>query len=367
MNNIKIPCLDLSKQHKAIKAEIFKMFDKVYDATAFSGGKFVEDFEKQFADFSEVSFAAGVDNGTSALQLAMLVLGIGKGDEVIIPANTFIATAWGVTYSGATPVFVDCHRDTWQIDASLIESKITSKTKAVIGVHLYGQPFDVDAVSEICKKHNIFLIEDAAQAQGARYKAKRVGGLAELACFSFYPGKNLGACGEAGGLTTNNETYYKHILSLRNHGSKVRYYHDEIGFNMRMGGLEAASLQVKLKYLEGWNSRRKSIAKRYQNEIKNPKLQLQSQPVWSDSVYHLFVIISSNRQKLLEYLNENNIFPGLHYPVPCHLQKAYSDLNYKIGDFPNAEYLASNCISLPMYAELSDEEVGYVIKVLNQY
>ncbi len=367
MSNTKIPCLDLSKQHKAIKGEIFEMFEKVYEATAFSGGKFVEDFEKQFAEFSETKFAAGVDNGTSALHLAMLALGIGEGDEVIIPANTFIATAWGVTYSGATPVFVDCDKDTWQIDAHAIEAKITPKTKAVIGVHLYGQPFDVDAVASVCKKHNLFLVEDAAQAQGARYKGKRVGGLAEIACFSFYPGKNLGACGEAGGLTTKNPSYYDHILSLRNHGCKVRYYHDEVGFNMRMGGLEGASLQVKLKYLEGWNSRRKSIAKRYQQEIKNDKLKLQSQPDWSDSVYHLFVITVADRQDLIEYLNKNNIFPGLHYPVPCHLQKAYANLAYKEGDFPNAEYLASHCLSLPMYAELSDSEVDQVIEMLNKY
>ena len=266
----KIPCLDLQKQHRQIKNEVFEAFEKVYEKTAFSGGPFAEEFEKSFAAFCNAKYAVAVNNGTSALHLAMLALGIGKGDEVIIPANTFIATAWGVSYAGATPVFVDCTNDTWQIDAAKIEEKITPKTKAVIGVHLYGQPFDVDAVKQICGKHKLFLLEDAAQAQGALYKNSPVGGFGEMACFSFYPGKNLGACGEAGGVTTNNEAYAGHIQSLRNHGSVVRYYHDEVGYNMRMGGLEAASLSVKLKYLTSWNNRRGEIAKRYQSEITNP-------------------------------------------------------------------------------------------------
>ena len=198
----------------------------------------MEEFEKEFASFCGTTYAVGVNNGTTALHLAMLALGIGPGDEVIIPANTFIATAWGVSYTGAVPVFVDCDPDTWEIDPSKLEEKINSKTKAVIGVHLYGQPFDIDKVQAVCKKHRLWLVEDAAQAQGATYLGKPIGGFGEMACFSFYPGKNLGACGEAGGITTNNPNYYKHLQSLRNHGSIVRYYHDEIGFNMRMGGLE---------------------------------------------------------------------------------------------------------------------------------
>jgi dTDP-4-amino-4,6-dideoxygalactose transaminase len=367
MSTYKIPCLDLQKQHQLIKEEVFEAFEKVYDQTAFSGGAFAETFEKQFAEFCNTPYAIALNNGTSALHLAMLCLGIGAGDEVIIPANTFIATAWGVSYSGATPVFVDCTNDTWQIDATKIEKKITSKTKAIIGVHLYGQPFDIDAVKNICIKHNLFLIEDAAQAQGATYKNTMVGGFGEMACFSFYPGKNLGACGEAGGITTNNEKYYKHLQSLRNHGSFVRYYHDEIGFNMRMGGLEAASLSVKLKYLSNWNNRRRAIAKRYQLEIVNPKIEMQAQPVWASSVYHLFVVTVKERDDLVKFLNQHNIYPALHYPVPCHLQKAYESLGHKKGDYPNAEYLASHCISLPMFAELTDEEVSIVIDCLNKY
>lgn len=363
----KIPCLDLKGQHQQIRQEVFEAFEKVYDKTAFSGGPFVEEFEKSFAAYCDTKYAIGVSNGTTALHLAMLALGIGAGDEVIIPANTFIATAWGVSHAGATPVFVDCDPDTWEIDVREIEKKITPKTKAVIGVHLYGQPFDIDGVAEVCKKHNLLFIEDAAQAQGARYKGRSTGGFGEMACFSFYPGKNLGACGEAGGITTNSEKYAKHLQSLRNHGCVERYYHDEIGYNYRMGGLEGASLSVKLKYLQGWNDRRRAIAARYLSEIKNPAVKMQSQPEWADSVYHLFVVTTEDKDGFVKYLAENNINAAFHYPVPCHLQKAYAHLGYKKGDFPHSEYLASHCVSLPMYAELSDADVDYVINVINQY
>ncbi|WP_421941602.1 DegT/DnrJ/EryC1/StrS family aminotransferase [Pedobacter sp.] len=365
--NKRIPCLDLQGQHQPIKEEIFAAFEKVYAKTAFSGGPFVEEFEKSFAEYVDTTFAIGVSNGTTALQLAMLALNIGPGDEVIMPANTFIATAWGASHVGATPVFVDCDADTWEIDANKIEQAITSKTKAVIGVHLYGQPFDIDAVKAICDKHGIFLVEDAAQAQGARYKGKTVGSFGEMACYSFYPGKNLGACGEAGGITTNNEAYKTHLHSLRNHGCSVRYYHDEIGYNYRMGGLEGASLSVKLKYLEGWNNRRRKISLRYQQEISNPKIKMQSKPEWADGVYHIFVVTTEDKSKFVAHLAENGIDAAFHYPVPCHLQKAYSNLNYKEGDFPNSEYLASHCVSLPMFAELTDEEVEKVITVVNNY
>lgn len=363
----KIPCLDLQRQHQNIKSEIFEVFEEVYSKTAFSGGPFVEKFEKSFADYCDTKYAIGVNNGTSALHLALLALNIQPGDEIIVPANTFIATAWAVSYVGAKLIFCDCTNDTWQIDATKVEALITSKTKAILGVHLYGQPFDIDALNDICKKHNIFLVEDAAQAQGALYKGTPVGGFGEMACFSFYPGKNLGACGEAGGITTNNETYYKHLQSLRNHGSIVRYYHDEIGYNMRMGGLEAGSLSVKLKYLTDWNNRRREIAKRYQSEITNPAITMQAAPEWANSIYHLFVITIDNRDELISYLNSQDIYPALHYPVPCHLQKAYTHLGYQPGDFPNAEYLASHCVSLPMYAELTDEEVSKVIDCVNSY
>jgi dTDP-4-amino-4,6-dideoxygalactose transaminase len=365
--NETINCLDLKKQHQQIKDEIFAAFEKVYANTAFSGGHFVEDFEKQFSAFTGTKYCIGVNNGTSALHLAMLALGIGAGDEVIVPANTFIATAWGVSHSGATPVFVDCDKDTWEIDTTKIEEKITPKTKAIIGVHLYGMPFDIDEVKRIADKHKLFLVEDAAQAQGSKYKGKVVGGIGEMACFSFYPGKNLGACGEAGGITTNNETYYKHLQSLRNHGSQVRYYHDEIGYNMRMGGLEAASLQIKLKYLDSWNNRRREIAKMYFDGIKNEKIKMQKQPSWADSNFHLFVITTEKKEDFVKHLQSNGINPAFHYPVPCHLQKAYANLDYKKGDLPNSEYLADHCVSLPMYAELANEQVQIVINKINKF
>lgn len=363
----RIGFLDLKGQHAQIKNEVFARFEEVYEKTAFSGGPFVEEFENSFAAFCDTKYAIACNNGTSALQLAMLALGIGPGDEVILPANTFIATAWGVSYTGATPVFADCDPNTWEIDAESVESKITSKTKAIVGVHLYGQPFDVDSIASLATKHGLYLLEDAAQAHGARYKGKLVGGFGEMACFSFYPGKNLGACGEGGGITTNSESYREHLHSLRNHGSKVRYYHDELGFNMRMGGLEAASLSVKLRYLNAWNDRRKDIARRYFEEMINADIRLQAQPDFSESVYHLMVATVEDRDDFTKYLNGKNIFPGLHYPVPCHLQKAYAHLGYREGEFPHSEYLASHCISLPMYAELSDEEVSYVIEALNDY
>lgn len=363
----KIPCLDIKQQHTALKKEIFEAFEKVYDSTAFSGGPFVEEFEKKFANYTGAKYAVAVSNGTVALHLSMLALGIGKGDEVIIPANTFIATAWGVSHAGATPVFVDCDADTWEIDVNKIEPAITPRTKAIFGVHLYGQPFDIDAVTAICKKHNLFLVEDAAQAQGARYKGKTTGSFGEMACFSFYPGKNLGACGEGGGLTTNNETYAKHLQSLRNHGSTVRYYHDEIGYNYRMGGLEGASLSVKLNYLEGWNNRRRLIAKEYRNRITNSKIKMQKTPEWSDGIFHLFVVTTEKKDDFVRYLTDKNIIPAFHYPVPCHLQKAYAPLRYKKGDFPNSEYLAEHCVSLPMYAELSEADLNYIIETVNAY
>ncbi len=362
-----IQCLDLKRQHQKIKAEIFAAFEQVYEKTAFSGGPFVEKFENEFSAFCGVKHTLGVNNGTSALHLAMLALGIGPGDEVIVPANTFIATAWGVSHAGATPVFVDCTPDTWQIDASKIEAKINKNTKAIIGVHLYGQPFDIDAVKKIADKHNIFMVEDAAQAQGARFNNTCVGGFGEMACYSYYPGKNLGACGEAGGITTNNDAYAAHLKSLRNHGMTVRYYHDEIGYNMRMGGLEGASLSVKLKYLQEWNEKRRSIAGLYQSKINNSKVTMQAQPSWAKSIYHLFVVTVEDKDAFVKHLEQNDIIPAYHYPVPCHLQKAYAHLGHKAGDFPNSEYLANHCVSLPMFAELTDEEVARVIDVINAY
>lgn len=363
----KIPCLDLKRQHQSIKEEMFEQFEKVYDNTQFSLGALVSAFEENFAKYCGAKYAVAVNSGTSALHLAMIVLGIGKDDEVIMPGNTFIATPWAPSYVGAKPVFVDCDPDTWEIDPSKLEEKINSRTKAVIGVHLYGQPFDIDTVKAICDNHGIFLVEDAAQAQGAKYKGKRVGIFGEMACFSFYPGKNLGACGEGGAVVTNNEEYYRRLVSLRNHGSSERYYHNEIGFNYRMAGLEGASLNVKLKYLESWNEKRRKTAGRYFGEISSSKIKMQAQPEWTDSIFHLFVVTAPDKDAFVKHLSDNNIIPAYHYPVPCHLQKAFAYLGHRHGDLPNSEYLAEHCVSLPMFAELTDEEVDHVIEVVNRY
>ena len=362
-----IPFLDLKKQYLQIKAEVLAKIEQVLDSTSYTGGTYVEEFENAFAQYCQVNYAVGVNNGTSALHLAMVALGIGPGDEVIVPANTFIASAWAVSYTGATPVFVDCHPGTWQIDAQKIEEKITSRTKAIIGVHLYGQPFDINVVKQIAHTYNLFLVEDAAQAHGAEYKGKRVGSFGEMACFSFYPGKNLGTYGEGGAITTSQQAYADHLRRLRNNGATERYYHDELGFNMRMGSLEAAVLSIKLPYLDEWNSRRKQIAHMYQQGIVNQNIILQQQPDFAQSAYHLFVVTTPNRAHLMQYLNERQIFPGLHYPLPCHLQKAYAHLGYQAGDLPMAEYLSAHCLSLPMYAELANREVERVIEALNGY
>lgn len=365
--NHNVPFLDLKGQYAQIKPEVMKAVEEVFEKTAFTNGFSVQNFEKAFSAYCGTKHTIAVNSGTSALHLAMVALGIGPGDEVIIPANTFIATAWGPSYVGATPVFVDCDPETWQIDATKIEQKITPKTKAIIGVHLYGQPFDIDAVKAIADKHKLFLLEDAAQAQGTKYKGVRVGGFGEMACFSHYPGKNLGAYGEGGSITTNNDSYNDHLCKLRNHSSRDKYYHDELGYNMRMGGVEGAVLGVKLKYLDQWNARRNEIATMYFSGIKNPKITMQLRPEWAESIYHLFVITTPDREKLLKHMNDHKVFPGMHYPVPCHLQKAYAYLGYKKGDLPNAEYLAEHCLSLPMFAELSNDDVKHTINVLNAF
>jgi len=362
----KIPCLDLKRQHATLKKELFAIFEQVYDQTSFSGGPFVEKFENSFKDYLGAQFCVGVSNGTVALQLALEALGVGIEDEVIIPANTFIATAWGVSHVGATPVFVDCDQ-TWTIDPTKIEAAITSKTKAIIGVHLYGQPFDIDAVQSICNKHNLILVEDAAQAQGAEYKGKRVGTFGKLACFSFYPGKNLGACGEAGGITGNDPVLADKLRMLRNHGSKVRYYHEIVGYNYRMGGFEGASLLVKMQYLEKWNLQRRQIANQYRQQIINKQVIFQKQINNTQSANHLFVVEVENRDHFAKYLEENGIIPAYHYPVPCHLQEAYSNLHYKPGTMPLSEKLAKHCVSLPMFPELTSEEIEKVINVVNNY
>ncbi len=359
--------IDLTRDFAAHREEYLEAITKVCEETAFSGGPFADRFDEEFAAYVGTKYACGLNNGTSALHCAMLALGVGPGDEVIVPANTYIATAWGVSYTGATPVFVDCTADTWQLDASRIEERITERTKGIIGVHLYGQPFDYNAVEEVARKHNLFVVEDCAQAAGATYEGRNVGTLGELACFSFYPGKNLYAFGEGGSVTHNNEVYQKHMTRLKNQGCDRRYYHDEIGYNYRLEGLQGAVLSVSLKYLDGWNARRRVIGERYHREITNPLITMQVHPDNTQTVYHMFVITVADHEDFVQYMADNNVECHMHYPVPCHLQDAYKFLGYQEGDCPNAEYLASHCVTLPLFPELREEEIARVIALCNAY
>lgn len=362
-----IPRIDIKRDYSAHKEEYQKAILEVCNEAAFSGGKFADQFDIDFAQYCDVKYATGVNNGTSALQCAMLALGIGAGDEVIVPANTYIATAWGVTYTGAVPVFVDCTDDTWEIDWQMIESRITDRTKAIIGVHLYGQPFEYNEIRKIADKYGLYVVEDCAQAHGARYEGRMVGGLADIGCFSFYPGKNLYCFGEGGSVTSNNWDYIKHVNRLKNQGCDVRYYHDEVGYNMRLEGIQGAVLSVGLKYLPEWTRKRQEIGTKYINEINNPLITMQTHPDNTEPVYHLFVIEVEERDRFIEYMKEKDIYCDMHYPVPCHLQKAYEHLGYKAGDCPNAEYLSEHCVSLPMFPEMTMTEVEAVISACNEF
>lgn len=365
--NTKIEFMDLKRQYNVYKKEFLDAIEKVCDDTAFSGGKYVEQFETEFANYLGVSYCSCVDSGTAALHLAMKALGIGHGDEVIVPANTFIASAWGAVYEGATPIFVDCCSDTWEIDAKKIEEKITTKTKAIVGVHLYGQPFDFDEVNRVAKKHNLYVVEDCAQAHGAIYKGKKVGTLGDIACFSFYPGKNLGAFGEAGAIVTNEKKYFDLVNVMKNHGSSVRYYHDVVGYNLRMDGIQGAILSIKLNYLDEWNQKRRLIAKQYQEKIHNSKITLQRVLEGTNPVYHLFEIHVDDSEKFMTYMQESNIFCARHYPIPCHLQNVFANMGYRKGDIPIAENHAQHCVSLPMFPELTQNEVDRIIIACNNY
>ena len=308
-----------------------------------------------------------LNNGTSALHLALRSLNIGENDEVIIPSWTFIATAWAVSYVGAKIVFADVDEETWQIDPEDVKRKITKRTKAIIGVHIYGQPFNINEILKIANEYNLYLIEDTAQAHGAEYYNKKVGTFGIVNAFSFYPSKNLGSYGEAGAIATNNDEIADRIKILRNQGQKVRYEHVEIGYNMRMEGFQGAVLNVKLKYLDKWNERRREIAKRYLNEINNPKIKFQKVVEGGKGVYHLFVIKVKDREKFINHLEKFGVGYSFHYPKPVHLQKAYEFLNYKEGSLPITEELSRTTISIPLFPEMTDEEVDYVINVINDY
>ena len=359
--------IDLARDFAAHRQAYLEAITKVCEETAFSGGKYADQFDREFAQYLGVKAASGVNNGTSALQLAYEVLGVSPGDEVIVPANTFIATAWAVTYLGATPVFVDCTPDTWEIDPSKIEEKITEKTKVIAGVHLYGQPFDFAAVKKIADKYHLYTVEDCAQSVGAEFEGVRTGGLCDVGCFSFYPGKNLYAFGEGGSVTTNHPEYIDTINILKNQGSKEHYHHEMVGYNMRLEGLQGAVLSVSLKYLDQWTARRIEVGERYMREINNPLIMKQVHPENTKSVYHLFEVQVPDPEHFLSYMEDKEIECNRHYPIPCHLQKAYANLGYKEGDCPEAEKLAAHCATLPLFPEITDEEAAYVIDCCNAY
>lgn len=359
--------MDLSRQVKQHKSDFMAAIEKVVDDTAFSGGKYVEQFEREFAGYIGTRYCSALSNGTSALFMAMKAIGVTEGDEVIVPANTFIASAWGAFYCGAKPVFVDITTDTWEIDPTKIEKAITEKTKAIVGVHLYGNAFDFDSVKTLADMYGVKVVEDCAQAHGALYKGKKVGTLGDIACFSFYPGKNLGAFGEAGAITTNNEEYYKKIEIMKNHGSSNRYYHDMEGYNLRMDGINGAVLSTKLHWIDEWNQRRREIAERYLSSINNKNIKMIQIDEKVVPVWHLFEIQADDVNRFLSYMKSKGILCGRHYPVPCHLQNVFAYLGYKKGDLPVAEQLAEHCVTLPMFPEITNEEVDMVINACNGY
>jgi len=381
-----IPFLDLKTQFREIENEVLPMVKEAMENAAFIGGPQVSGFETEFAAFCESKFCAGVNSGTDALRFALLAAGVGPGDEVITVSHTFIATTEAISQVGAKPVFVDIDAKTYNMDPNKLEeylrkrltgsasglqpsaSSLKPRPRAVIPVHIYGQPADMDPIIEIAAKHNLVVIEDACQAHGGLYKGKKAGSLGQSGCFSFYPGKNLGAYGEGGAVVTQSEDIANKIRMIRDHGQAKKYYHDMEGYNGRLDAIQAGVLRIKLKRLSKWNEARRRNAKLY-NELLSPIKGL-TVPLEAEScrhVYHLYVILADDRDGLQKYLNEKGIGTGLHYPVPLHLQKAYSHQGYKEGDFPVTESVAKRLLSLPMYPELTKEQIEYTAESIQQY
>jgi len=360
-----VPFLDLKAQYKNIKDEIHSAISEVMEKTAFAGGPFVAKFEKEFASFCNCKHAIGVGNGTDALWLSLIALGVGPGDEVITVPNTFIATAEAITYCGAQPVFVDVDEKTYNMNPSLLEAAITPRTKAIIPVHLFGQPSDMDSIMAIAKARGLFVVEDACQAHGAEYKGRKAGSMGNTGCFSFYPGKNLGAYGEAGAVVTNDDTLAEKMRTFRDHGQAKKYYHRMIGWNARMDGIQGAVLSVKMKYIAEWNESRRKHAQDY-NTLLSPLSDVVKPYVADNSkhVYHIYAIRIKQRDQIMTKLAEKGVSCGIHYPVPIHLQDAYSFLGLGQGSFPVAEKSASEFLSLPMYAELTSDQITYVAETL---
>lgn len=363
---VTVPLADLSAQFKPLREEILKELAEVAESTAYILGPKVSAFENAFAKYCGVKHCIGVNTGTSALHLSLICAGVNPGDEVITVPMTFIATSWGISYCGAKPVYVDVDPKTYTMDPSKVEKAITKKTKAILPVHLYGQMADMDALLAIGKKHGIPVIEDACQAHGASYKGKTAGQMGQSACFSFYPGKNLGAYGEAGAVVTDDDAMAKRMRALRDHAQEQRYHHSEIGFNYRMDGMQGAVLNVKLKHLEKWTEARRSGAAKYKQLLADLPIKLPVEMPGNRHVWHLYVVLHPERDRVRAELEKRGVQTGLHYPIPLHLQKAYADLGYKQGDFPVSEQVGRECITLPLFAEMSPQQHTAVVDALTE-
>lgn len=364
---MKIPFVSFKPMEKELYEQLRGAFTRVFERSWYIEGMEVKQFEKRFAEYCETEYCVGCGNGLDALMLSLKALGVGEGDEVMIPSNTYIATALAVTYVGATPIFVEPLMDTYNLNPVIIEEKITERTKAIMPVHLYGQPADMDPIMAVARKHQLFVVEDCAQAHGALYKGKKVGSFGDAAGFSFYPGKNLGALGDAGCMVTSNKELADKVRALGNYGSDYKYHHIYQGNNSRLDELQAAFLLEKLPMLDRMNKERRRIATMYLEGIENPHIILPAVIDHVESVWHIFAIRCKERDALAEYLQEQGIFTQKHYPIPMHLQEAYKNLAIKEGALPNAEEISRTELSLPMYYGLTDEEVHYVIDKVNKF
>jgi dTDP-4-amino-4,6-dideoxygalactose transaminase len=362
-----IPFLDLKAQNSALKQEILPIWAEILDSAAFIGGKYVKNFEQEFAALTDTTHCIALNSGTDALRFIFLALGLNHEEEVITVPNTFIATTEAISQAGGRPVFVDIDPVTYNLDPKKIEAAITPKTKGIVPVHLYGQPSDMDTITAIANKHNLWVVEDACQAHLAEYKGRTTGSLGRAAAFSFYPGKNLGACGDAGAVTTNDPDLAATITMLRDHGQIRKYYHAMEGYNGRCDALQAAALSVKLKHLPQWTEARRRHAQRYRELLQDiPGLTLPQTAPDNLPVYHLFVILLENRDFVMHALTEKGITTGLHYPLPLHRQQAYAHMCLPTGSFPVAEACAERLISLPLYPELTDEQIVFVCDCLKE-
>lgn len=363
---MKVPYFDLKVQYTNIRDEVLLAVDRVCSSASFILGEEVALFEKEFATFCGVKHCVALNSGTSALHLALLALGLKPSDEVITTANTFIATVEAISYTGARPVFVDIDPVTANLDVRQIEKAITKQTKAILPVHLYGRPVDLDPILEVGQRHGLAVVEDACQAHGARYKGRCVGSLAQAAAFSFYPGKNLGAYGEGGALTTNDDQIARFVRVLRDHGQSQRYYHDFVGYNYRMDGFQGAVLRIKLKHLKDWTARRQELARLYCELLTGTSVEFPQDDPQSESAYHLFVAYVDDRDAVRQDLEERGIQTAIHYPRPVHLQKPYAKLGYGPGSLLHTERACERCISLPLFPEMTVEQVRYAAEALTE-